>query len=105
MANWTEKKTNMNLTVSVLFPPYCRINRHGRKVADVSIDCKFAGTKGKADLVYKAKCRIFPKKEEVTWEFQSTCCDAISRKVMSLFSYEELCEIFEKMKETNSFNS
>lgn len=98
MAEWVEKKTNMILEVKVKFPPYCRLNRHGRKVAKVSIDCKFEGTQGKADLHYNARCRIFPKNRELIWEFSDDCSEAIGYEVMNLFTKEEIFNIFEKME-------
>lgn len=98
MAGWTRKKTNMNLAVTVSFLPFCRINRHGTKVADVHIDCRFEETVEKADLKYYAKCRVSSKKKMVSWEFPNTCSDAISNKVISLFSEEEIYKLFDEME-------
>lgn len=94
-----QKKTNVNLVVSVLFPACYRINRHGRKVAKVVIFCEFDETQNKPDLRYETRCRIFPEKSEITWEFPKNCNNAITEAVKGLFTEEEIFNIFEEMED------
>ncbi len=93
------KRTNVNLSVDVMFPLYYRINRHGRKVAKVAIICKFDETQRMSDFLYEARCRLFSEKSEITWGFPKDCNNAIREAVKGLFTEEEIFNIFEEMKD------
>lgn len=98
-----QKKTNVNLVVSVWFPACYRTNRHGRKIAEVAILCEFNETQiwEEPVLQYEAKCKIFPKKNEIEWEIPKDCNNVIVEAVKGLYTKEEIFNIFEEMEDRN----
>lgn len=88
-------KTSITANIDVRFSSHYRKNRHGTKIAEVSIFCDFSNDYEEESIIYYVECRLRAN-NVIEWEFKD-CNSFIQSEVKARYD-AKVPKIFESMK-------